>query len=726
MNAASETGPHLALECAVELLDKGLWPVAIKPGGKAPIGHEWGMRRPTLPGLQIAFVKHPRAGLGIALGPGRGPGGKWLIDLEIDGPRGDESFDRLMGGEEVDTIAWRSALGPHRLFELDEADALRLVAALSRLAGKGSDSGVFKPAQYPDLELRIGGHKADGTIKQLQSVTPPTVGDDGKPRAYCGGRDILPLPESAIRRIEREADEAERAARPAPAPEPDGLPVGGDVPRTQHPGAGRPDALLRARSYLAKCDAAISGQRGHDKTFGVACRVGPGFDLPEEVAFRLIMEDYSPRCEPPWSEREARHKVTDAYRKEARRGWLLDADRPDFAPANGQPRENAHAGALAEPPRLSLKVIDAESVLIEPVEFLYEPHLPLGMLTLVGGLGGVGKSQMLLDIAAAATAGRPILGMPADTAIEPCDVLILANEDPIKSMAKPRLLASGAELKRVEFVEGIQDQHGGFMPFDLNHVGLLEEHLEQGRRSGRNFRLVLIDPLTTYVGRARIDDHRDAQLKPALELVAKMAERAALAALANAHLNKSVGGKVAAHRVMGGGAYVTSSRVVYLYGPNPDDPESRCLVVAKFNTPLRPPAVIIRKEPIAPEEALRIIAPHAAHLTPERKAKLAAQLSRLAYTCGGPDITAESVLEGEGERPGRAEKAADFLRRLLGDGQPRPAVEIEGEARADGISRKGLFEGKKKLDIRAVRVGNRWYWQLKSAGPGIDEDTHPF
>jgi hypothetical protein len=81
----------------------------------------------------------------------------------------------------------------------------------------------------------------------------------------------------------------------------------------------------RAIAYLAKIEPAISGQAGHDKTFYTACKVGPGFDLTEDQAFVLIRDHYNPRCEPPWTEKEIRHKVADAYKKAKRRGWLLVA-----------------------------------------------------------------------------------------------------------------------------------------------------------------------------------------------------------------------------------------------------------------------------------------------------------------------------------------------------------------------------------------------------------------
>jgi hypothetical protein len=112
--------------------------------------------------------------------------------------------------------------------------------------------------------------------------------------------------------------------RPAqePASEP---PTGSNGHATGLPWSltGGLDVEQRAMAYLATCDAAKAGEKGHNRTFNVAVKIGPGFDLPPDVALRLLKEHYNPRCEPPWNEKELDHKVRDAYRRETRRGWLL-------------------------------------------------------------------------------------------------------------------------------------------------------------------------------------------------------------------------------------------------------------------------------------------------------------------------------------------------------------------------------------------------------------------
>ena len=145
----------------------------------------------------------------------------------------------------------------------------------------------------------------------------------GRPHRFAR---VLEIPgESSI--VSREQLEAVAATAPAPV----SIPMTSTRPRCEagQPGAsnGNLSAEERAIRYLARCDPSISGERGHPKAFKAACKVGPGFDLPEDVALRLLAEHFNPRCDPPWSDRELAHKVSDAYAREPRRGWLLHARR---------------------------------------------------------------------------------------------------------------------------------------------------------------------------------------------------------------------------------------------------------------------------------------------------------------------------------------------------------------------------------------------------------------
>jgi hypothetical protein len=94
-------------------------------------------------------------------------------------------------------------------------------------------------------------------------------------------------------------------------------------------GDGRWSNEARALAWLAKCEPAVSGQRGHDKLLWAAS-VGPKFDLTEQQTRDLLARHYNPRCQPEWSDREIDHKVREAFKLTDRRGELLEKDRADY------------------------------------------------------------------------------------------------------------------------------------------------------------------------------------------------------------------------------------------------------------------------------------------------------------------------------------------------------------------------------------------------------------
>lgn len=88
------------------------------------------------------------------------------------------------------------------------------------------------------------------------------------------------------------------------------------------------DVMKRASAYLAKCDAAISGQGGHTTTFVHAMKLVCGLGLDVDQAFWLLAREYNPRCQPPWSLKELRRKVVQAaQRGRMQHGALLAARR---------------------------------------------------------------------------------------------------------------------------------------------------------------------------------------------------------------------------------------------------------------------------------------------------------------------------------------------------------------------------------------------------------------
>jgi putative DNA primase/helicase len=338
-----------ALSTGRRMLAAGYWVVAIYPEQKRPIGTEWGLKKWSQDELQARFEQHPEAGIGVCLGPGRAPAGGWLIDLEGDGPEAEESLLRLLGGELPVTVGWASTRGKHTLFAADGERLLKLLIGAGAKEGSGLGAGVWHLDQLPGLEFRVGGFKEDGqTVKQVQSVCPPTPGTDGRQREWIvyPREEVVELPKTSYQVLEglattrSEADESKHETADSAEN------------KTVARGQRESDSISiegRVLAYLAKCEPAISGSGGHNKAFAVACKVGPGFNLSSAETLRLLKADWNQRCSPPWSDHELEHKIADAFQVETRRGWLLHAGENGDVPKRGRGRPRGSGDVAVEP-----------------------------------------------------------------------------------------------------------------------------------------------------------------------------------------------------------------------------------------------------------------------------------------------------------------------------------------------------------------------------------------
>jgi hypothetical protein len=107
----------------------------------------------------------------------------------------------------------------------------------------------------------------------------------------------------------------------------------------------------RAIAYLAKIPGAVSGCGGHAQTFEAARAVVYGFGLGVEAGLEILGKHYNPRCQPPWSEKELRHKCeeADSVPFDKPRGWLLQEDRPR-AVQDGQHNRSSETGDRTDKP----------------------------------------------------------------------------------------------------------------------------------------------------------------------------------------------------------------------------------------------------------------------------------------------------------------------------------------------------------------------------------------
>lgn len=102
------------------------------------------------------------------------------------------------------------------------------------------------------------------------------------------------------------------------------------------------DLVERARKYLARMEPSVSGSNGHNALLSAAGALVNGFDFDDGLAMQLLQEEFNPRCSPPWSEKELRHKLNEVRKPgmgKDKPGYLIGENRERHT-APSRPRSN--------------------------------------------------------------------------------------------------------------------------------------------------------------------------------------------------------------------------------------------------------------------------------------------------------------------------------------------------------------------------------------------------
>jgi hypothetical protein len=429
-----------------------------------------------------------------------------------------------------------------------------------------------------------------------------------------------------------------------------------------------PEGRARAYVFAPGFPDSVAGQHGHDRLYHAAAVLVDGFGLTYDRALPIFEEWNQKKARPPESERQVRHKLESAIKNHPVPSLsLLNADRAERS-RNGKPTV-ASAPAVTNEQRdstgLALVTKLASQYRIEPVEFLDGGLLPKKLIT-VAGMGGVGKGMFWANIVADLTQGRPTMGMTYE-APPPIDVLLIGCEDGYSDTVMPRLRAADADMDRVHVLEGAKDSKGRLCPFSLAYLAPMEDFLCANPAIG----MIVIDPITGYVGRAGVKDHHDAELRSVLEPLADLANRYKITIMTTKHLNKDEAQTVAS-RVGGSVAYVNVSRACFVVASDPDDDARRVLAPFKWNLNTKTPAPISWTiEPIDEDRRAAILA-DCEHLKDEDKEKLRGQLHKLTWA-GTVDVTADDLLKRAARVAGKpsqneVSRAMEWLRMRLSDG----------------------------------------------------------
>jgi len=331
-----------------------------------------------------------------------------------------------------------------------------------------------------------------------------------------------------------------------------------------------------------------------------------------------------------------------------------------------------------KPAREPVRFISADTIEPLPVYWLWYPYVPMGMVTLISGDPGLGKSWMTMSIAADISAGRKLPEMR--TALPPRKVLIMNYEDSPQHTIIPRLMALGANMANVRLPDR------GFV-LDADGIRLMEEEV-----SHANVGIVFIDPIVAAIG-AGVDMNKANEVRSVMGALSEVAHRTGAAIIAVRHLRKSGRGDSGKAIYAGLGSIDFTAAV-----------RSEVLVErAKDGTK------VMRhiKCNVCPGEGPTLAFHYSSYETTDPKGE-PVQSSRFEWL---------GLYEGEAYEVGSARPARKrddaklFLQDLLKEG-PKPASEVVKAGELRGFNLKMLKRAKEGI-AESVQHDGMWHWQLK-------------
>jgi len=362
----------------------------------------------------------------------------------------------------------------------------------------------------------------------------------------------------------------------------------------------------------------------------------------------------------------------------AARRALLDGEHgPDVAEVFGQ-RLAQLASASGTAPKAA--ITSAASIPIARVDWVWRGRIAAGMINILDGDPGLGKSSITTDLAARISRGAPMPG--EEHAEDPASVILVSMEEHAGAVMVPRLMAADAALERV-MIWDIAAR-----PFDL--VSSLAELGDLIRH--HRARLVVIDPLMAALP-PELNAHRDQDVRSVLAPVAGVAESTGAAFLFVRHLNKSGGGS-AIYRGGGSIGIVGAARCGLMLGREEGEEESeaddgrRVLATVKCNVARTAPTLSLRLVP-APSPAPGV------------------EVARVEW--GGVSRTKADELVQPDEDRGAMAQAMRIVRELVKDG-PIAATEAEKALKAHGISERTGRRARQRLRVDTKKGIKGWWW----------------
>ena len=376
----------------------------------------------------------------------------------------------------------------------------------------------------------------------------------------------------------------------------------------------------------------------------------------------------------PGADYDARiQRLTDAARsrqatQEQLAGWMQACGEMELNWQNDPEsvRSIARGSALQTSPLQTIAEVEPREV-----EYLAEPYLPRGEITLLAGLAGQGKTTLALWLASQVSNG--------DLNGKPGVVFYFTKENDASVVLRPRLEAMGAQLDKIVIPRSDAPQMTMGDPALAALTNLY----------GYKPDLIVFDPVQSYLDK-RCDMNRIDDVRHVLDRLNAVARAINAAVLLVCHIRKiPVGFNGAPSELITGSSdFVNTARSVCFLGRDPANPDV-CVVAQEKNSLGVPGASLTFT---------------------------IADGGTVQWCDEDCDLTAQELMtystekRRHAERPG--ERALRVLREILQEKEKMASGEVLAACAERGVNRATIYRVRDKLNLHEERSGKVVFWSL--------------
>ncbi len=341
-----------------------------------------------------------------------------------------------------------------------------------------------------------------------------------------------------------------------------------------------------------------------------------------------------------------------------------------------------------------VQLLRARDIKPQRIEWLWSGFLAVSMVHILAGRAGTGKTTIAESFAAIRSAGGV---WPDGSRAEKGAVVIWSGEDQVAETLVPRLMAMGADLDLIYFIDAV-DEAEGRRSFDpAKDMEMLERELARID----DVKLLIVDPIVSAV---RASSGENGATRRDLQPLVDLGARRKIAILGITHFSKGTSGRDALERVTGSLAYGALARIVLGTGKAAEEGEPNTLARIKSN--------------IGPDGggyeytiSFSEIEPGIIGSRVEWGRPLEGSANDIFATCESDDAATER------------DDAAWWLRTELADG-PIATKDLQRLARDAGHSWPTVKRAKKDLGVISEKANFQggWRWMLPEGDQTVERD----